>query len=81
MILLPLADRCVDYRALTERFQDFLIVEAHATSSLHERDTAEVYPVVQCPFRNAEPTREFIDVDERSRDGRLQGRRIRAKWP
>ena len=81
MILLPLADRCVDYRALTERCQDVLIVEAYATSSLYERDTAEVYPVVQCPFRNAEPPGKFIDVDERIRYGRLQPRRIRANGP
>src|ERR1035441_3094090 len=54
------ACRYADYRALTERFQNFLVVEAHTTSGLNERNTAEVYPVVERTFGNAEIGRAHV---------------------
>ena len=51
-----------------KRFQDLLIIEAHTSASLHKWDAAEIHPVVQCPFGDAEPARKFIDIDERSSD-------------
>lgn len=65
------ACRSVDYRELREGIQNLLVVKTKAASGLHERDVAEIYPIVKRALGHAEPTRKFIDVDERGRDGSI----------
>ena len=48
-----------------EGIEHLVKIESQATARLHERNTPEVHPVVECPFGDAEPARQLVDVDER----------------
>ena len=48
-----------------EGIEHLIEIESQATARLHERNTPEVYPVVERPFRDAEAAGQLVDVDQR----------------